>query len=180
MKRVAVTVGPQGAGKTVFCKQLVCARPDIAYVSRDEVLNEIFGTVWLDPYTQDRRVAIDLMWQKVEKELEKLHTLIILDAWNGSVDQRLQITEKLRELGSDWIEAWYFTTPEDICLGWFLAREDKLRHKTFLGKEITAQFYRRDYRLYHSRLTKLDQGFDFIQKINPLQQTLFPYSDLLL
>lgn len=51
MKTVMLTLGPRGAGKTTFCRKVVRARPEVAFVERDAVLVELFGSAALSPYT---------------------------------------------------------------------------------------------------------------------------------
>lgn len=180
MRKVILTVGPQGAGKSHLCQQIVAARPGIILISRDAILNELFGTVWLDPYTGAHLVAQEEMWRRLEAHLDQSDSAtIILDAWNGFADERWEIASRLRSRDTDWIEAWRFVTPEDICVAWYLNRENK-QSDDRRTRECRAAICRNNYRLYHEQPVEFDQGFDLIRAINPLQQTFWPYADLLL
>lgn len=116
MKRVILTVGPQGSGKSTFCEGIAAAYPDIIIVSRDAILLEMFGSVWLSPHTGEHYAGKEKMWKILSKHLTCDSATVILDCWNGSADERLAITNKLRELGANKIEAWRFTTPEETCV----------------------------------------------------------------
>lgn len=50
MRRVALTVGPRGSGKSSFCKGFIRSHPSVSLVSRDEILIELFGSTSLNPY----------------------------------------------------------------------------------------------------------------------------------
>ena len=47
MKTVILTVGPRGAGKSNFCNQIVQSHSEIVLVSRDAILIELFGSIYL-------------------------------------------------------------------------------------------------------------------------------------
>jgi hypothetical protein len=172
VKRVIVTVGPRGAGKTSFCEQIVRHRPEVTLVSRDAIFKELFGKVNLNPYTGDDFYGLQVMWKRTGDYLNNGAAVLILDTWNGSREARWDITYKLRSLGAERIEAWRFVTPASHIVQWFLKKEPEDRKSS---PRILD-----DYRLYHSRPVELKQGFDAIHLINPLQQTLFSYSYLLI
>lgn len=111
------------------------------------------------------------MWGVVTEKLYLPDTALIVDCWNGHPNERQQMTTKLRLLGTDWIEAWYFVTPEDVSLRWFLAREPDNKREGRWGElmlEAKKDSFLHDYHLYHSQPLELAQGFDVIKTINPL------------
>ena len=177
MRHIAVTVGPQGSGKSMFCEKAIKAYPEIVLVSRDEILRELFGDTYLNPYTGQQLAGMAKMWGVLAKHLEHEKIRIILDCWNGYAEERRTITEWLRSHGADRIEAWYFVTPAEICVQWCFEkklREKRLREHTVkngkwakLMEESMRSSCQYDYELYHSQPLELNQGFDFIQRIDP-------------
>lgn len=185
MKEVILTVGPQGAGKTTFCKKIVKAHPEIAYVSRDEVLTEMFGKTSLNPYTGGHIVAFERMLDIVAEQLDQPNARMILDCWNGFPGERVAITQRLRFFGADRVEAWRFVTPEETCIKWFMDREeatvpDKSTDERWrqLRRDMAIDSCRSNYALYHRQPVELDQGFNFITCIDPSSQKLPPFADL--
>ncbi len=176
MKRVILTIGPQGAGKSTFCKQIVNECPKIDLVSRDEILIELFGTVWLSPYGDGHHRAHEIMWKKIKDLLKFDDSTIILDTWNGYPKERSDICKILRDFGVDRIEGWYFITPQQICVKWYLERENPNEE---WRRESCIRTCRSNYSFYHSHEVSKNQGFNTLRIINPLQTTLFPYSYLL-
>ncbi len=175
MRRVLLTVGPQCAGKSTYCQKVVAAHPEIVLISRDAILNELYGTPWLDKYTGGHLVGLELMWKRVAECLQKNSTTVILDTWNNHEYDRREITAKLRSLGAEIIEAWHFATPRKICLKWWFKREqpDFGQHKD-KWKKICLQShihsYYDHYKYCQSQPVSLDQGFDSIKQINPLTE----------
>lgn len=174
MKRVILTVGPQYAGKSTFCERVVSAHPEIVLVSRDAILTELFGTVWLDHYTGGHVVGWEKMWEIVAQRLQQDGVTMILDAWNGSACERRDFVKRLRSLGAERVEAWYFITPENFCLQWYLkgeppdvkARNSKWRQLIY---QMRIDSYHNHYQYFHLQKVELEQGFDFIRRIDPLQ-----------
>lgn len=61
LKEVILPVGPQGSGKSAFCEKAVELDPNIVLISRDKILIELFGTVFLDSYSGGHFHAYDVM-----------------------------------------------------------------------------------------------------------------------
>jgi predicted kinase len=161
MKEAFLTIGPIGSGKSTFCNEVAKKEPGFVLVSRDAILIEMFGTVWLDSYTGGHFEAYERMWKEVEKHLATAGSLaVILDCWNGFARERRDIARRLRYLGAERVVGLYFTTPEDTCVTWRTAKE---AGKTGLDKDA----YMRDYRLFHSQPINIQQGFDSIVNIDP-------------
>jgi len=192
VRRAILSVGPRGAGKTTFCKEVVRHRPETALVERDEILIELFGQTCLDPYSGGHQYGEQVMWERVEEILtdnKSIDMTLILDAWCGYPIGRTRYAEKLRELGAEVVDLWYFVTPEDVCLRQYEAREDvSLQDKE---DEPLSNWLRdsvricrqRDFRLFHSMPVEEypeASAFDNIKFINPCQLTFWPYADLLL
>lgn len=172
MKRVILTVGPQYAGKSTFCKRVAAARPDVVLVSRDAILTELFGTVWLDKYTGGHVIGIERMWEVVAEHLQRDGAMtMVLDTWNGGVGGRRAIVERLRPLGATRVEGWYFITSEDACVEWLLKQAP---WREVDGKEPSERIlryhiddYRECYRAFHAQSIEGEGIFDAIQKIDP-------------
>ena len=172
MKKVILTVGPRGSCKTTFCQKIAKERPDIVFISRDQISIEIFGNTSLNPYTGDIDYVMYIMWRRVKNNLPKSKdATLILDCWNGSPGDRFRICKKLREMGVNCIVAWHFIVTEKTCLILSKNKKDYQRDESD---------YRHDFRLFNSFLVDKNQGFDFIHKIDPFQLTIFPYSEFLL
>lgn len=174
MKTAILTVGPRWSGKSTFCNQIIHSHTEIVLVSRDAILIELFGSIYLSAYSSGHLVALKKMWEITAEHMQRSKMLMILDCWNGFAKERNTITEKLRSVGAERIIAWYFITPEDVCLKWFMGEiKNEIKGKNpkwiKLHKETKQESYIHDYRLYHSQPVDSTQGFDFIKKINPLE-----------
>ncbi len=150
MRQVILTVGPMCSGKTTCCKELLELDPELVLVSRDDICREKFGGIWLSAGQHDR--AWDVVWDKLEELLRQENVRILLDAWNSGPKARSGMVSALKQMGADKVTAWYFNTPEDTCVEWFIHRESDER----------AVEYRSRYRNFHSHPVTLDQGFDRI------------------
>ncbi len=181
MRIAYVTIGPQGSGKTTFCKKIVKGMPSVHYVSRDKILMQMFGSVYTNPYDGSYEYAIHSMWKKIKNILNKnkKECRLILDTWNGYASTRGNIVRDLRSLGVDLVYGWYFFVDTDKCVEWFFSKksEDKM---TFSESSC-----RHNHRLYYSQpvegdYSDTDSGkyFDSVVKINPLQLTLVPLHKL--
>jgi len=178
MRQVILTVGPQGVGKSTFCDQIVKSYPEIVLVSRDAILMELFGEVYLDSYSSGHYVALERMWELVAEHMRRDDVTIVLDCWNGFAEERRKITKKLRSLKTDMIGAWYFITPKDISLGWRMEKvraenEGKDTRWKKIWEDIKRDSFLHDYQLFHSQPINCGQGFNFIVKINPLNPPPF-------
>lgn len=160
MRKVFLTIGPQGAGKSMFCKNAVTQHPSIIWISRDEILMRLFGTVWLSRYTGGHEFAFRCMWKIVQRRLRKPEVVLILDCWNGFAEERIHICSELRARGADEIVGLHFITPKNKCVEW---RACKAPEKTSLTKEN----YARDYDLFQQQPVEEKQGFDSIIRIQP-------------
>jgi hypothetical protein len=178
MRRVIVTSGPMGSGKSTYCNQLLNFNPLLTLISRDAILIELFGTVWLDSYSGGHFYAQDIMWKRVAEALKPDSVFLILDTWNGSGSERQHITSKLRQLGADWIIGHCFITPEKTALRWYIKRQSIGRENDAwyirqLNADYQADNFHHDYLLYHSHGVTEEQGFDQVCYINPLQGDLW-------
>lgn len=50
MKRVILTIGTPGVGKSTYCHKVVERHPEVAYLSRDDLAYELLGKVGFNPY----------------------------------------------------------------------------------------------------------------------------------
>lgn len=162
MNTVILTIGPRGAGKTTFCKEIVKQRPDVVLVERDAILVELFGSASLSPYSGAHRAGYEILSGKVRKLLESGSATVLLDTWNGFPREREILTEHVRSLGAEFVMGWHFITSEYVTTRQFIERE---RSSGFQGFS-TERNARADYQLYHRQPVTLDQGFDVILEID--------------
>lgn len=176
MKTVILTSGPRGAGKSGFVDMILKQQPEIQLISRDAILMELFGDTALSPYTGGHEYAFCVMWDRIKETLNKYKEgedfTMILDCWNGYSQGRRHIVRRLREMGVDRVSCWYFITPADVCVRWFASKPD--------GDSLSPTSVRRDHGFYHQQAVNiLDDGFDSVQEINPLQLLIPGFATLL-
>jgi predicted kinase len=179
LNEVILPIGPQGSGKSVFCEKALVTDPNLILISRDKILMELFGSVFLDSYSGGHYHASDVMWKKVRAQIQLTSEFrIILDTWNGTKQERAGIIQKLRELGVKRIVGWYFITPVEMVSEWFwekpeVAKSSDMRNRQ--GENLT--FFSEDapihnHKLFHRWASKIDsEGFDEVVRINPLVTT---------
>lgn len=175
MREVIVTVGTRASGKSSFCQRVIAADPSIVYISRDNILIELFGRTSLDPYSGGHFYAYEKMWEVVKEKLIQEEVRIILDVWNGSAGERRSIIKQLREHGADQVMAWYFTTPVKFVEEWFwqkpgIAKIDEIRDRQGEGLVFYCEDApRRDHKLFHHLASDIDlDGFDAVIRVNPI------------
>ncbi len=179
MKEVILTVGPQGSGKTVFCNKAVTFDPNTVMVSRDEILVELFGSVFLDSYSGGHFHAHDVMWQRIEEKIQtSSNSRFILDTWNGNSQERIAIIKKLRALGVDRILAWYFVTPVKNVSEWFWMKPGVAKTVDWRNQQgqnlvfFSEDAPKRDHELFHTFASEIDlDPFDEVVRINPVVDT---------
>ncbi len=179
MKEVILPVGPQGSGKSLFCENAVVLDSNLVLISRDKILMELFGSVFLDSYSGGHYYASGVMWKKVRKHIRLTPEFrIILDTWNGTRQERAAIIQRLRKLGVKRVVAWYFVTPVETVSEWFwkkpeVAKLSDMRNRQ--GQNLTffsdnAPIH--DHALFHEWASKIDsEGFDEVVWINPVVTT---------
>ncbi|MCB9819073.1 hypothetical protein H6788_02730 [Candidatus Nomurabacteria bacterium] len=168
MTHVILTIGPQCAGKSTFCEKVVALDPSIDLVSRDKILIELYGTVWLSSYTGGHLVAYEKMWKEV-KRLVQPHSdkLLILDCWNGEEADRANILKKLKRYGVTKVSGWYFVTPKSQCVEWSFLKIP-FKKDTEMAREFRVCEYGDVYRSFHSQSIESEPGFVSITRVNPL------------
>lgn len=172
MKIAVLTLGPRGAGKTTFCKEVVRARPEIGFVERDAILLELYGGVFVDSglelYTRRK------IFERVSALLESNKTTVILDAWTMLAWDRREMVDTLRVLGFGRVVGWHFVTPEEDVVRQFLTREaTSVSPWRFMAADAVLAECQR----YRTHRVELEQGFDHLVEINPMQRRLFPAGD---
>jgi len=172
MTKIILTVGPRGAGKTSFCKEIRRVNPKINLLSRDAFLVGMFGkeAAW-DPYLGAFQVGMPLFWKEVEQSVQK-YEVTLVDCWNGRSNERRSIIRRLNKYGPDILEAWYFDVGIEMCLKWFHEREGG-------NIDFNHARVRNDYSLFYSKVGEEMDDFDVVRIIDPSQGTLFPVSGLL-
>ena len=166
MKRVFLTSGPRGSGKSTYLKKVLGNHPELTVISRDEIAISLFGSIYLDHYTGDFSYLQEIVFERVGKILaENNNATIILDYWNGYPGERKFIISKLKKLGADEVYCLYFEVPSAVCVEWF-------KKKTDAGSLPEASI-RDDCELYYNLSRNIrEDGFDEVFTINPLQGEL--------
>ena len=169
MKTVVLTSGPRGAGKSTFVDAYASRSLDVRVLSRDKLLVDLFETTTLDRYSGGHYLASKLFLEQVEQALHASEDAkLIVDYWNGFSHDRRSLIREYTHLGAQKIVCWKFMTPKEVCVDWFMKKEDSAGYTTRMVKN--------DYDLYHQESQNiLSDGFDQIHYINPLQLQL-PFS----
>ena len=179
MKEIVLTVGPQGSGKSTFCEKIVALDPDSVLISRDAVLIDLFGSVFLDSYSGGHIHAYEVMWEMVKRELQtSKKSRLILDVWNGTSQDRGGILQILRGLGAEKVVAWYFITPIEVVQEWFWKKPGVARTSDMKDRRGEQVVYfsdstpSRDYVLFSKFAKEIDkESFDRVVRVNPLLAT---------
>ena len=170
MRRIFVTVGPQGAGKSVYCKKIIQEHSSVKLICRDEILFSLFGSSWIDPHTGGHFRAKEIMFERLSGLLIQEDADIIVDSYTGRSYERRELTSKLRELGAERVLALNFLTPADVCYQWFFEREG---HPSTQNEAGEKERYLEYHRAYRSEPVNMEEGFDRIIRVNPIQGDLF-------
>jgi hypothetical protein len=178
-KTVFLTVGPRGAGKSHYCKNVLVQNCGMVFVSRDEIMMQRYGTVHT-PYGAGHPEALETVRALLHQHLSgDAGRDIVLDVWNGTSKERKELIAVSRSYGAEEVIALYFVTPVEYVERWFWlkpgvakASEWKMRQGqecVFFSKDAP----RNDYELFHEWATDIDSdGFDRVLIVNPLQQEL--------
>lgn len=160
MKKLILTSGPQGAGKSSYMKNIESQHGHVGIVSRDDFLVNLYGRVTFDKYIGSPRGVYDSLLEKIKALMIRVD-VIIFDHWNGYDYERKAILKDMRELGFEHISCWKFITPLYVCRDWYKQREKTDFHSDY------------NYHLYHKLSVNIDnEGFDSVRLINPLQLTI--------
>lgn len=177
MKRVILTVGPQGAGKSTYCSRVLAAHSDILLVSRDDICIQYYGSPFINPYTGGHHHVRALMWERAKELLERDSVTLLLDAFTISSAERSEMVQTLVLYGADKVEALQFMTPPAVCSKWYFNRHvteaDRQRKnfETWRARELDS--YAKIFQKYYERNTSMGQGFYRVYGINPMQGELF-------
>ncbi len=181
MRRAILTIGPQYVGKSTFCGRVLTARTDVTYVSRDDILNRLYGTVWLDSYSGGHHAALEEMWQEVAAHLNSASAAdktLILDAWNGPRNERAAMVGKLRQLGADCVDGWHFVTPLKMCIAWSFEKNPiEIKNKwSELRRDMRIESYSNIHRTFCGWDIAKEGVFDTVRRLNaldPIPEDLF-------
>jgi predicted kinase len=179
-KTVYLLVGPRGSGKSNYCDRMVSRQQDLAVVSRDAIMLQLFGSVHSNKYEGGHEYAFGVMQERLRTLLSAENGIrLVLDAWTGTSRERKALISVLREYGATRVIALYFITPVEYVEKWFwlkpkIARIGEMSEKhgqgyTFFGDDVP----RRDHELFHRYAADIDSdGFDQVIRVNPLQELL--------
>ncbi len=168
MKKVFLTSGPRGSGKSEYAKSIASQHPEISFISRDEMLISVFGKTMLDSYGGGHSYVEELIFEKIAEFLSEDNSteIILIDCWNGYSSQRRNFIKKLKEFGADEVICLFFIITEDLCVEWF-------KKKPEAEGGLSEYSVRRDYNTYYSYAKDIEEnGFDNIITINSNQLSL--------
>lgn len=164
MKKVFLTSGPRGSGKSTYTKKIAKLHPEFNLISRDEISISLFKSIYLSPYTGDHHYLKEVVFERIGKLLsENQDVTIILDYWNGFSHEREALIRKLRDLGADEVYCLYFEVSLTTCIRWFKEKKD--------SGSLSESSIKNDYELYYSKAKDIRRdGFDKVFLINPSQE----------
>jgi predicted kinase len=109
-----ILIGCPSSGKSTLADHLVKQNPNYHIVSTDRARAQLFG----DEAIQDN-------WQQVENEIFRqiaqnitVGNPIIYDATNAKRPWRMELIQKIKQLGEVNIIGLYLTTPLEVCQKW--------------------------------------------------------------
>lgn len=123
MKRVILTVGMRGAGKTTFCNNVKQQHPNVGLISWDRWYKENFPDWGFDAYSGEGYVATQLLWDHIADVLTAHRQPLIIDRWLPTPERRQAAIIKLCRMGVEFVTCWHFVTPPDLCHKRFAERE---------------------------------------------------------
>jgi hypothetical protein len=185
MARILLTIGPQGAGKSTFCKSVMeCGVDGVAYASRDAYLEYLYGKLARDPYAGVFAEGMKRFYVHVAKLAEDNRVVLVESfAPNQGILTDLKTGVGLRWNYPDYRslewEALWFVTPNDQCAKWFVERAHTVDCSE-TNKSFTYSCKRHDNERF--RITTdniIERNFDTVWTIDPRQLTLFPHSEIL-
>lgn len=182
MTRVLVTVGPQGAGKSTFCRSILSLGiKGLAYASRDDFLVGRYGKAAWDPYSGAMYEGMSYFWEHTAQLIGK-NNVVLLECFCPTLshfhDMLCSISEYV-----DWTnvtvqyEALYFVTPDYLCAEWYAKRTCDEKG-TEASREASRLHAKSGSGLFHDRIRDFARYFDVVREVDPRQLTLFPYSEL--
>ncbi len=202
MKRILLTVGPQGAGKTTFCRKIAEKNlPNVTYASRDEFLVERYGKNAWNPDLVHIGMAEDVFLEKVKNNTQE-NEIVLLECFSCTENHFLNIKKTFcsKNNPSEYLdflsrmdllleeddseeekefsfEALFFHTPPEICAKQLIDRQypnetDLMR--CFYYKSATI-----DSIEFYEEAEKFRKYFDVIWEINSPQQLIFPIENVL-
>jgi hypothetical protein len=174
-KQVYLLTGPRGSGKSHYGQLLVQRQPELAWISRDEILVQNFGSVTLDSYSGGHFLVAKLVREQLQALLQKEgDTRILLDYWTGTNDERARWLTFLRQCGVDSVDVLYFNTSVDLVNQWFWMKPGVARISEMPARPNEGLvFYcesspSRDHRLFHEFAVGIEKlGFDQIIQVDP-------------
>ena len=159
MKRVAMTIGPQFAGKTTFGKKFVELFPGTRLVSLDEIRLKIAGTIYTEEDSFAELQAKYEFGRRVEQHIRTSDELLIFDVFFSSLDDMAHVVQSLRHRGADEVHAWHFVTPAETCIDWSRGRETDRRIPLDVKAARIAQYeelLKREYHVWRGLFDRVD------------------------
>ena len=143
MKTAILTVGTRGSGKTTFCKKVKSLHPEVILLCRDDYFDEHFGRHTFDPLTGDIESAIESFWGYATKMIlnSPVDSVFLIDFWTIYEFSRKKIIARLYDAGISEVRCWFFNTPLETNICWFIERETNVPN----SKEFYEFCVRRDY-----------------------------------
>ena len=122
MRKVIISIGIQGSGKSTFLKPFA-EHNNYVYLSPDAIRQELLG----NPYDQSKNAEV---WDELRNRITKLMQEgvdIVVDSTFTNFEQRIAFISFLRKSGVAEIQGIFFDTPLEIARKRTLMRERQLR-----------------------------------------------------
>jgi hypothetical protein len=177
---VYLLVGQRGAGKSEYARKIVSQQPEVLIVSRDAILERMFGSINTDSYSGQLECCKEVMMRLLHRKLSTQTNLkLVLDCWTAGERSRRDLNQWLRTHSATKIVALYFVTPLEFVNEWFWkkpgiakVREMKSRRNeglVFFLEDAPAC----DHEAFHKLASNItSDGFDEVIRINPLEPVI--------
>ena len=168
---IFLLVGQRGAGKTTFAQKVVQVQPEISFINRDEICENLYNTTYFDPYWHSPKRPTQLIEKLlVERVSNEPECKIILEFWSPTSGNRKGLIQWLQKLGISRVVALYFITPLELVDVWFWEKEDVLKdlkaRQTGDNSSKTSQSD--DYHMFHFFAQDIDkEGFAEVIRVDP-------------
>lgn len=150
-----VSIGMPGAGKTTILKPLA-DRHGLAYVSRDDIRQELFG----NPILQKDK---DRVWKEADRRTQSAlatGTSLAYDATFAEQQKRRDFVKSLRDMGWKRIIGFYVDTPSEV------ARERNQNREHVVSDDEMQKFF---IEPLEEHPPSLEDGFDELYTLKNLE-----------
>jgi len=155
MKKIIISVGIPGSGKSTFLEKIKDQFLIFGYICPDQIREELTGNV--SDQSKNKEV-----WELAYSRLEKLlmdnnNITVLFDATQADKKQRIDCIQKCKNFGADYIEGIYFNVSLEIAKQRNSERE----------RRVPEFVLERMLKLLEENPPKIEDGFNSLILINP-------------